>query len=373
MTTTTPQGMEGVIAADSSITWIDGVHGELRYRGYPIQELAERCTFEDIVGLLWDGELPSPAQTEQLARDIRCIRVDRADLLSVLNAVPSHAHPLDVLRYVLSWDSIGNPLSWTGGPEANRRKAMEMVAWFPTVVAGYHRLRQGLTPIPPDPDLDTAANFLFMLHGRPASEVAVRTVNTSLVLHADHELNASTFAARVTIATQSNLHAAIASALGTLAGPRHGGASDRIITMLREIGEPANAEQYVHDQLARGLRIMGFGHRVYQTVDPRSRALREMAADLLAGTPHEPWIEILSRLSEIVERERGRYPNVDLYAALVNHELGLDPAFYTSIFAVSRIAGWTAHAIEQVDGRMIRPVARYVGPPPRSLLQPASA
>jgi citrate synthase len=369
---TAPQGMEGVVAADSSITWIDGERGDLCYRGYPIGELADRCSFEDVVGLLWDGELPSAAESEQLARELRAIRVTRVDVLSLLASVPATAHPLDVVRYVLSWDALANPTAWDNSPEGNRRKSLEMVAWFPTVVAGYHRIRRGLAPVAPDPDIDTAAAFLFMLTGKGATDVAVRTLDTSLVLHADHELNASTFAARVTIATQSNLHAAVASALGTLAGPRHGGASDRVITMLEVIGDPSHTEAYVHDQLARRQRIMGFGHRVYKTADPRSHALRAMAAQLLAGTPHEPWLETLTRLREIVERELGLYPNVDLYAALVNHELGIDPAFYTSIFAVSRIAGWTAHAVEQLDGRMIRPVAKYTGPPPRTVPRPAS-
>jgi citrate synthase len=362
-----PQGMEGVVAADSSITSIDGQRGELRYRGYSIEDLAASCSFEEVVGLLWDGELPDKGQTVELARELRSLREGRRDLLDVLGAIPATAHPLDVLRYVVSWDAVINPHAWDSGPEANRRKALEMVAWFPTVVAGYHRLRHGQGTIDPDPDLDTAANFLHMLTGRPANELAIRTLDTSLVLHADHEFNASTFSARVTVATQSNLHSAVASALGTLAGPRHGGASDRIITMLQEIGDPIAVETYVQGQLSRHQRIMGFGHRMYRTADPRSHTLRAMATRLLADTPRESWLDILARLSEVVERERGLYPNVDLYAALVNHELGIDPAFYTSVFAISRIAGWTAHAMEQLDGRMIRPVANYIGPAPRAL------
>jgi citrate synthase len=249
--------------------------------------------------------------------------------------------------------------------EANVRKAKEMAAWFPIVVCAFHRISQGLSPVEPRPDLDTAANFLFMLYGEEPPDVATRTLDTSMVLHAEHELNASTFAARVTIATQSNLHAAIASALGTLAGPRHGGASDRVIGMLRAIGTPDRAEAYVREVLARRERVMGFGHRVYRTVDPRSRHLRAMAESMLQGTPHEPWAAILQRLGEIMEREKGLYPNVDLYAAVVNHELGFAPAFYTSVFACSRLPGWTAHAIEGLDGRMIRPAARYTGPEPR--------
>jgi citrate synthase len=362
-----PQGMEGVVAADSAITSIDGQRGDLRYRGYSIQDLAATRGFEEVVGLLWDGELPSPDQRSQLSHHLRASRVERIDLLDTLRSVPATAHPLDVLRYVVSWDAVINPRTWETSRDAQRRTSLEMLAWFPTVVAGYHRIRHGLDPVTPHPDLDTAANFLYMLTGRQAPELAVQTLDTSLVLHADHEFNASTFAARVTVATQSNLHAAVASALGTLAGPRHGGASDRIISMLLEIEDPAHAEAYVVDQLARRQRIMGFGHRMYRTADPRSHALRAMAAQLLAGTPHQVWLDILARLGEIVERERGLYPNVDLYAAVVNHELGIDPAFYTSVFAVSRVAGWTAHAVEQLDGRMIRPVANYTGPAPRSL------
>ena len=365
--TVAPQGMEGVVAADSSISSIDGPRGELRYRGYSIQDLADSCSFEDVMVLLWDGELPNADAAAQFRREMRSSRMKRVDLLDSLSNVPATAHPLDVLRYVVSWDAVINPLTWATDRDSNRRKSLEMAAWFPTVVAGYHRLRQGLDPVLPRPDLDTAANFLYMLTGNEGTELAVQTLNTSLVLHADHELNASTFAARVTVATQSNLHAAVASALGTLAGPRHGGASDRIITMVEEIGDPSAAEAYVLDQLSRRQRIMGFGHRMYRTADPRARALRDMATRLLAGTPHERWLDILARVAEIVERERGLYPNVDLYAALVNRELGIDPAFYTSVFAVSRIAGWAAHAVEQLDGRMIRPVANYTGPAPRSL------
>lgn len=372
MATATSQGMDGMIAADSAITAIDGSRGDLRYRGYDVRDLAAVCSFEAVVGLLWDGEVPTAEQTNVLASELRSVRHDRLDLLSLLASVPLTSHPLDVLRYAVSWDALVNPLAWDNSPAANRRKSIELVAWFPLVVAGYHRLRQGLEPVPANPTLDTAANFLYMLHRTPPNDVAVRTVNTSLVLHADHELNASTFAARVTIATQSNLHAAVASALGTLAGPRHGGASDRIITMLEAIGEPSRVEAYVADQLSRRQRIMGFGHRVYRTEDPRSHALSEMATQLLTSTAHEPWLAILLQLRDTVERKLGLYPNVDLYAAVVNHELGLDPAFYTSIFAVSRIAGWTAHAIEQLDGRMIRPLAHYTGPGNRTLHHPAT-
>jgi citrate synthase len=293
---------------------------------------------------------------------LRAARSDSGDLLGVLRDAPTSAHPLDVLRYVLSWDALGNPLAWNNTPEANQIKAIEMAGWIPVVVAAYHRMRRGETPIPARSDLDTAACFLYMLNGSEPADIARRTLEVSLILHADHELNASTFAARITIATQSNLHAAVASALGTLAGPRHGGASDRVIQMLRDVAAPERAEAYVSSELAQKRRIMGFGHRVYRTADPRSRHLRSMAESLVKGTDHEPWIVILDRLADIMAREKRLYPNVDLYAAVVNHELGIDPAFYTSIFAISRIVGWTAHAMEQQNGRMIRPVARYVGP-----------
>jgi citrate synthase len=364
----TTQGMEDVIAAESSITWIDGNNGELRYRGYSIGELAQSCSFEQVADLLWNGELPSTGQLQSLKDELAACRKEREDLLEVLTSVPTSAHPLEVLRYVVSWDALGNPRVWNNEKEANRRKAVEFTAWFPMITAAFHRMRAGQTPIKPREGLDTAANFLYMLHGETPDAVAVKTLDISLVLHAEHELNASTFAARVTIATQSNLHSAIASALGTLAGPRHGGASERVIQMLEEIGDEDNVEGWVREQLAQKQRIMGFGHRVYRTVDPRSRHLRTMAEKMLERTDRKSWIGILTRLSAIMQKEKNLYPNVDLYAALVNRELGIDPAFYTSIFACSRITGWTAHAIEQLGGRMIRPAANYTGPAPRSLV-----
>lgn len=363
----TQEGMRGVVAGQSSITSIDGARGELRYRGYSIGDLAERCTFEQVAYLLWHGELPDSDQLETLRSELRQARERYAGIVELVAGVPASAHPLDVLRYGLSRDALFNPLMADNALQANHRKAVEFTAWFPILAAAFHRVRQGLQPVAPDPDLDTAANFLFMLHGTRPSDVAARTLDISLILHAEHELNASTFAARVTIATQSNLHAAIASALGTLAGPRHGGASDRVIQMLREIEAPERAEDWARQVLGRHERVMGFGHPVYRTVDPRSRHLRAMAEQLLSGGEHERWIDILDVIAHVMRRERDLYPNVDLYAALVNHELGIDPAFYTSVFACSRIAGWTAHAVEQLDGRLIRPVAEYVGPKPRSI------
>jgi len=361
------QGMEDVVAAQSAITFVDGWTGELRYRGYPIGELADRCSFEQVAHLLWYGDLPTDNALRSLRDELSQLRMERVDLLEQLREVPLGTHPLDVLRYVLSWDALGNPRAWDNSVEANRRKAIEFTAWFPVIVAGFHRLRAGQEPVPPGPELSTAACFLAMLQGREPDDLAVRTLDTSLVLHADHELNASTFAARVTIATQSNLHAAIASALGALAGPRHGGASDLVIRMLEEVGAPENVEPWLRERLAGKHRIMGFGHRVYRTTDPRSRHLRTMAEQLLQGSGRALWMEVLESLAAAMERDKGLYPNVDLYAAVVNHELGLHPAFYTSIFACSRITGWTAHAIEQLDGRLIRPVAEYVGPGPRSI------
>lgn len=364
----TIEGMEGVVAGQSAITSIDGQRGELRYRGYSIGELAEHCTFEEVAYLLWYGELPTPEELRSIRERLRRQRQRFSGITTLTEGVPSSAHPLDILRFGVSRDALYNPLTTNNSAEPNLDKSVEFTAWFPILTVAWHRRCRGLEPIAPRADLDTAANFLFMMRGREASDIEVKTLDTSLILHADHELNASTFAARVTIATQSNLHAAVASALGTLAGPRHGGASDRVIQMLEEIGTPERAEAWTLQVLARKERVMGFGHRVYRTVDPRSRHLRAMAEQLLAGGPNEPSIAILDTVGQVMKRERNLYPNVDLYAALVNHELSIDPAFYTSIFACSRIVGWTAHAIEQLDGRMIRPVAEYVGPAPRSLL-----
>lgn len=360
-------GLRDVVAADSAITSIDGEGGALRYRGYPVQELAEGATFEEVAFLIWHGELPTADELSALRARLAAARRGAGWAAESLQAVPSNAHPLDVLRFLVADRSLQDPLAWDNRPEANTRKAEDLTAWFPVAVAALHRLRAGQQLIEPRPDLDGAANMLWMLHGREPDPLAVRTLDTSLVLHAEHELNASTFAARVTIATQSTVYAAVISALGALAGPRHGGASDRVIRMLEEIGAPTRAEAWAPEELSRHERIMGFGHPVYRTVDPRSRVLRAMAERLLAGTPREPWIAILVVLTEVMRRERNLYPNVDLWAAVVNHALGIAPDFYTSIFACSRIVGWTAHAIEQLDGRLIRPVARYQGPAPRAL------
>ncbi|HEX8917069.1 MAG TPA: citrate/2-methylcitrate synthase [Chloroflexota bacterium] len=368
MTASSTDGMRDVVAAQSEITYVDGKKGELRYRGYSISELASGFNFEEIAYLLWHGDLPSSSQLARQNELARSLRAARKDLLDRVEDIPLSAHPLEVMRYVLCWDALGHPLAWKNDPEANYAKALEFMAWFPSVVTAFHRRRSGLRPIVPRPDLDTAANFLYMLHGQEADAVAVRTMDTSFVLHADHELNASTFAARVTIATQSNLHSAIASALGTLAGPRHGGASEQVVHMVQEIGSPENTERWVRGQLQERRRIMGFGHAVYRTVDPRARHLRDMAEKLLQDTPRESWISILSALEDVMQREKGLYPNVDLYAAVVHHALGIEPAFYTSVFACSRITGWTAHSMEQRDGRLIRPMAQYVGPQPRSTL-----
>jgi citrate synthase len=366
------QGLEDVIAAESAITWIDGAAGELRYRGYAIGELAERCTFEEVAHLVWFLDLPSKGELDRLENELRTRRRARSHLIDLVSAAPRGAHPLDILRYVISWDALRDPLTWKNDAQSNREKAIDFAAWFPVVTAAFHRIKRGQDPVPPRPELDTAANFLFMLHGREPDEVAGQALDTSLVLHADHEFNASTFAARVTIATQSNLHAAVASALGTLAGPRHGGASERVVHMLEEIGSPDRAESWILRRLAQKQRIMGFGHRIYRTTDPRSRHLRVMAEKMLTGTPHEPWIEILARIATVMEREKGLYPNVDLYAAVVNHTLGIESDFYTAIFACSRVVGWTAHAMEQLGGRMIRPKAAYTGPGPKSLLAEAA-
>jgi citrate synthase len=357
---------------ETSITFIDGQKGELRYRGYSIDDLVEAgVAFEEVALLLWEGELPSSVESTQLRADLVHERAHAWELVRETSNVPMDAHPLDSLRYALSWDALNNPLAWDNESGANRQKAIAFTAWFPVLTAALHRRKLGMEPIEPSQDSSTVANFLYMLLGREPSDVEVKTAATSFVLHEEHEFNASTFAARVTIATQSNLHGAIASALGTLAGPRHGGASDRVIRMLEEIGSADRVSEYVDRQLAAHQRIMGFGHRVYRTTDPRSRHLRRMSEQLLRGGEHEEWIAILDDLQNEMEVRKNLFPNVDLYAALVNHELGIDPSFYTSVFACARMPGWTAHAIEQLDERMIRPEGRYVGSPPSSL-QPVS-
>jgi citrate synthase len=356
-------GLEGVIAAQSRISDVNGTEGWLIYSGYDIHDLAEHATFEEVIYLLWNGRLPTRSELEHLKEQLSQEAGLPSEIQWFISAIPKDTNPMDMLRTVVSALSLFDPDSADMSIEANQRKAIRLTAKFPTIVTTFQRVRSGLESVEPRRDLSIAANFLYTLRGELPDEVATRTMDVALVLHADHELNASTFAARVTAATLSDIHSAIVSAIGTLKGPLHGGANEGVIKNLLEIGSLDKVEAWVMKAFADKQKIMGFGHRVYRTLDPRAVHLREMSRQLGERTGEKKWYEMSMKMAEVVAREKGLNPNVDFFSASTYYALGIPTDLFTPIFACSRISGWTAHVLEQyANNRLIRPRAEYVGP-----------
>lgn len=364
MPTTETKGLEGVVAANSSICYIDGDKGVLAYRGIDIHELADHSNFEEVCYLLWFGKLPSRAELQEFKLQLVRERKLDAQIVSLLRQTPKHALPMDMLRTIVSALAFFDPEEKSNDAEANLRKSTRLTSQIAMIVAAYDRIRKGLPLVEPDRSLSHAGNFLYMLNGELPSETATRALDIALILHADHELNASTFAARVTAATLSDMHSAITSAVGTLKGPLHGGANEEVFKILEQISQSgADAVDFVKGMLAQKKKIPGFGHRVYTTEDPRATHLRQMSRDLGYSSGQSKWFEISRKIEEYVNAEKRLNANVDFYSASTYHTLGIDIDLFTPIFAVSRISGWTAHVMEQLnDNRLIRPRADYVGP-----------
>jgi 2-methylcitrate synthase len=359
----TEKGLADVIAAQTAISDIDGKLGKLWYVGYDIHDLARYSTFEETVFLLHNQRLPDRDELEGLSERLveeRDLDDFTSGLMSTLAEVSS---PMSMLRTAVSASSGYDPDGWDQSAEANERKAMRLIARFPTMIAFFHRLRSGQPVVPANPKLPHAANFLFMLLGEEPDEEAARAFDICLVLHADHTMNASTFTARVVASTLSDMHSAITAAVAALKGPLHGGANEAVMQMLEEISEIDKAEAYIKTKLARKEKIMGFGHRVYKTEDPRATHLRRLARELGERAGDTRWFEISERIEKIVMEEKGLYPNVDFYAASVYHYLSIPHDLMTTLFSASRVAGWTAHVREQLaDNRLIRPESEYIGP-----------
>jgi citrate synthase len=356
------RGLEDVVAGESQICFIDGKEGRLIYRGYDIRDLAERSTFEEVAYLLWYGKLPTSTQLEDLQGRIRQLRSLPEGVRAVLERLPSDTTPMDVLRTAVSALASFEPDETRAGA-TSIGGALRLTAVLPTIISEFDRRRRGLAPLPPRPDLSHAANLLYLLTGREGSAMDVRTIDVALILHADHEFNASTFAARVTASTLSDLYSAITSAVGTLKGPLHGGANERVMELLRQIGSTDRVETEIKARLARHERIMGFGHRVYKVTDPRAVILREWSQKVGQERGNLRWYEMLRRVEQVVFQEKGLYPNVDLYSGSVYTLLGIPDDLFTPLFAMSRIAGWSAHVLEEYsDLRLIRPKATYTGP-----------
>jgi citrate synthase len=358
------KGLEGVVATTSSICYIDGDRGVLAYRGIDIHELADYSTFEETCYLLWFGKLPSQSELKQLGERLASERKLDAGVIGILRTAPKNTTPMDVLRTAVSALSFYDADQRNNDHEANIRKAIRLTSQIPMIVAAYDRIRKGKDVVEPDRTLSHSANFLLQLNGTKPSQTAERALDIALILHADHELNASTFAARVTAATLSDMHSAVTSAIGALKGPLHGGANEAVFQMLQEIDRKGEEPvQHVRNMLAQKKKISGFGHRVYHTEDPRATHLRQMSQDLGKSSGQSKWFEMSEKIEQFVKAEKKLNANVDFYSASTYHILGIDVDLFTPVFAVSRISGWAAHVIEQLDdNRLIRPRADYIGP-----------
>jgi citrate synthase len=363
-TSTTSRGLEDVVAGSSSICYIDGKNGVLAYRGIDIHDLAEVSTFEEVTYLLWHGKLPNRKELAEFSLQLVRERKLDAQIVSFIRQVPPHALPMDVVRTIVSALSFFDPEEFVNTKEANYHKSMRLFSQVGMIVASYDRIRKRLPLVEPDRSLSYAGNFLLMLNGVRPSETAIRALDTSLILTADHEWNASTFAARVTAATLSDMHSAVTSGIGALKGPLHGGANEAVMKLLNTIEERgADPVEYVKGLVAQKVKIPGFGHRVYTTEDPRATHLRQMSRDLGYSSGQPKWYENSKAIEEWVNTEKKLNANVDFYSASVYHMLGIDVDLFTPLFVMSRIAGWTAHVMEQLsDNRLIRPRAEYVGP-----------
>jgi citrate synthase len=356
------RGLEDVAAAETSISYVDGVYGRLYYQGYDIHDIAEEMDFCEVVWLLWRGRLPTKTEQEkfrsQIVGDMRL----PSQVVEMLKLTPPNSHPMAVLRTAVSMLANFDPDVDDLSPEANWRKARRLLAQIPTIIADLHRIRHGLPVLSPDPNFGVASNFLYMLSAQPPNECQRDAMRLLMVLMADHGLNASTFTARVISSTLGDMHSALAGAIGALKGPLHGGANQRVMEMLLDIPTVHVVQDYINGMLANRQRIMGFGHRVYKVEDPRTQHLRKYSQILLEMSGQEHLYEISKRVENTVMEAKGIYPNVDFYSATVQHALGIPPEYFTTVFAASRAAGWIAHIMEQyADNRLIRPTSKYVG------------
>ncbi len=360
-------GLRGVVAASSSVGDVNGEKGELIYQGVNIHDLASKSTFEEVVFLLWNGRLPRRAELDELRKNLtaayelpwQCIEL----IKGMYARVPPTAQPMDALRTVISALAMFDEQSRDLSRDSSIAVATRLTARFPTIVAAMERARNDLDPVKPDPRLNIATNFLYMLNGEMPDEYDAHVLDVALILQADHELNASTFTARVVAGTLADMYSCVTAALGALSGPLHGGANTAVMKMLLEIGSVDNVEAYIKDTLAKKKKIMGFGHAVYRTEDPRATHLRKLSKEMGQRKGDTRWYDMTAKVEEVMKREKGLLPNVDAYSASTYYMMGIPLDLYTPIFAISRISGWTAHVLEQyADNKLIRPRAAYIGP-----------
>ncbi|HEX4085218.1 MAG TPA: citrate synthase [Chthoniobacteraceae bacterium] len=358
------KGLEGIVANSTRLSDVQGEKGQLIYAGYDINELAGKVSFEETVHLLWHGHLPNKRELADLEHNLRCRRDLPQGVISFIQTAPKSANPMDVLRTAVSMLGLyDTELEEDINVDKNRIRALHITAKIGVIAAYFHRARQGKDLPPVRQDLGEAAHFLYLLNGEEPKPEAVKTLDVAFVLHADHGMNASTFSARVTIATLTDMYSAITSAIGTLKGPLHGGANEGVIHMLEEIGSEDRVDAYIEEQLAQKKKIMGIGHRVYKVLDPRAPHLREMAIRLTEELGDAKWIRMSERIAAIMKEKKGLNANVDFYSATVYYSLGIPTDMFTPVFAIARTAGWTGHVLEQLaDNRLYRPLSEYTGP-----------
>jgi citrate synthase len=364
------KGLEGIVANSTALSDVRGDECILFYAGYIINELAGKVSYEEVVYLLWHGELPNAAQLKELKEELGSHRELPQGVIDFIKAAPKDSNPMDVIRTGVSMLGLYDKVP-TGeiDPVKNRKRATSITAKIGVIAAYYHRARQGKDLPPVRKDLGEAAHFLYLLNGEIPTEEAAKTLDVAYVLHADHGMNASTFSARVTIATLSDIYSAVTSAIGTLKGPLHGGANEGVIHMLQEIGDESKVDGWIEQALATKKKVMGIGHRVYKTLDPRAPHLRSMAVQLCEQLGEGKWIRMSERIAELMKERKGLNANVDFYSATVYYSLGLPTDMFTPIFAIARTSGWTAHILEQlVDNRLYRPLSEYVGPTGREVI-----
>jgi citrate synthase len=357
------KGLEGIVAAETRLSDVRGEEGTLIYAGYNINEIAGKITFEEVIHLLHEDRLPTRSELENLKRTLAGYRALPPKVVNLLKGLPEGTPPMHALRTGISALGCFDAKADDADFATHKQQALKLIAQIPVVTAYFHRIRQGKSIIEPDTSLGEAANFLWMVDGEKPGREKEDTMDLCYLLHADHGMNASTFSARVTIATLSDIYSAITTAIGTLKGPLHGGANEGVIKMLQEIGSPDKVDAYVENALANKQKIMGIGHRVYKTLDPRAPHLRVMAQKLSSKIGQPKWIEMSDRIAKLMLERKHLNANVDFYSATVYYSLGIPTDLFTPIFAIARTAGWTAHVLEQLsNNRLIRPQSRYIGP-----------
>ena len=359
------KGLEGVVANETRLGDVRGQEGQLIYCGYPINELAGKASFEEVIYLLWHRRLPNRAELNELKEQLVIERQLPDQIIEFIKSSPKIALPIDVLRTAVSMLGLHDPsITLDSSLDANRRRAVSITAKVGVIIAYFHRARLGLDLPPIREDLGEAAHFLYLLDGKEPTPRKVQSIDVAYVLHAEHGMNASTFSARVTISTLTDIYSALTAAIATLKGPLHGGANEAVIHMLQEIGSLDKVDAYIEKALSEKKKIMGIGHRVYKVLDPRAPHLRQMAIQLGSEIGEPKWIEMSERIAELMKEKRDLYANVDFYSATVYYSLGIPTDLFTPIFAISRTAGWTAHVLEQLaDNRLYRPLSQYIGDP----------